>query len=76
MHRYFDYVFPKHYFWHRGFDGMYGTVARWVERIQEWNPALTEADCFGVVKAWFGIELPGITSLADMEEGCSGRLLR
>ena len=26
----FDYIFPKHYFWHRGFDGMYGTVARWV----------------------------------------------
>jgi hypothetical protein len=69
MHPYFDYVFPKHYFWHRGFDGMYGTVARWVEKIQEWNPSLAEADCFTAVKAWFGIELPGITSLADMEKG-------
>jgi len=27
-HGYFDYVFPKHYFWHRGFDGMYGSIAR------------------------------------------------
>lgn len=69
MHPYFDYVFPKHYFWHRGFDGMYGTVARWVEKIGEWNPSLSEADCFAVVKAWFGIELPGIRSLSDMENG-------
>lgn len=69
MHPYFDYVFPKHYFWHRGFDGMYGTVARWVQKIAEWNPGLSEQDCFAVVKAWFGIELPGVNSLADMELG-------
>lgn len=69
MHPYFDYVFPKHYFWHRGFDGMYGTIARWVQKLQEWNPKLTEQDCFDVVKAWFGIELPGIRSLKDMEMG-------
>ena len=24
-----DLLLIKHYFWHRGFDGMYGTVARW-----------------------------------------------
>ncbi|MCC6591091.1 MAG: hypothetical protein IT168_30680 [Bryobacterales bacterium] len=69
MAPYFDYIFPKHYFWHRGFDGMYGTIARWVQKIQEWNPSLTEEDCFSVVKAWFGIELPGVKSLADMEMG-------
>jgi hypothetical protein len=69
MHPYFDYLFPKHYFWHRGFDGMYGTIARWVRTIHQWNPGLTEADCFAVVKAWFGIELPGIRSLEDMEMG-------
>jgi hypothetical protein len=69
LHPYFDYVFPKHYFWNRGFDGMYGTVARWVQNIQEWNPGLTEEDCFAVVKAWFGIELPGIQTLQDMEMG-------
>ncbi|MBI3974265.1 MAG: hypothetical protein HY332_23550 [Chloroflexi bacterium] len=69
MPRYFDYIFPKHYFWHRGFDGMYGTVARWVRRLGDWNPRLSEADCFAVVKAWFGLQLPGIESLADMEMG-------
>jgi hypothetical protein len=68
-HPYFDYLFPKHYFWHRGFDGMYGTIARWVQKIAEWNPSLTEEDCFAVVTAWFGIRLPGIRSLADMEMG-------
>jgi hypothetical protein len=69
MPRYFDYIFPKYYFWHRGFDGMYGTVARWVRRLGEWNPRLSEGDCFDVVKAWFGLQLPGIESLADMEMG-------
>ncbi|MGH2370983.1 MAG: hypothetical protein ACRDI2_22625, partial [Chloroflexota bacterium] len=69
IHPYFDYLFPKHYFWHRGFDGMYGTVARWVRRVAEWNPGLSEADCFAVVKAWFGLQLPGVHSLADMEMG-------
>ena len=68
-HQYFDYVFPKHYFWHRGFDGMYGTVARWVRKIAQWNPGLTEPDCFAVVKSWFGLELPGVASLHDMEMG-------
>ena len=69
MPRYFDYLFPKHYFWHRGFDGLYGTVARWVRQLGEWNPGLTEADCFSVVTALFGLHLPGVESLADMELG-------
>ena len=65
----FNYIFPKHYYWHRGFDGMYGTIARWVRKLREWNPTLTETDCFAVVKSLFGIELPGIHSLMDMELG-------
>lgn len=68
-HPFFDYIFPKHYFWHRGFDGMYGTIARWVRVIGEWNADLTEQDCFAVVKAWFGLTLPGVKSLADMDLG-------
>ncbi len=67
MNPYFDYVFPKHYFWNRGFDGMYGTIARWARQIGEWNPGLTEEECFTVIKSWFGIELPGIHSVADMD---------
>jgi len=69
MARYFDYIFPKHYYWHRGFDGLYGTVARWVRTLLEWNPALSEADGFAVISSLFGIELPGVESLLDMEMG-------
>jgi hypothetical protein len=69
IHRYFDYLFPKHYFWHRGFDGMYGTIARWVQTLGKWNPRLSEADCFAAVKCWFGLQLPKIRSLADLEMG-------
>ena len=67
----FDYIFPKHYYWHRGFDGMYGTIARWVRKLSEWNPALMEDDCFAVVKSLLGLELPGVHSLMDMELGFS-----
>jgi hypothetical protein len=59
----------KHYFWHRGFDGLYGTVARWVQQIGRWNPELTEQECFTVARAWLGVQLPEIESLADMELG-------
>jgi hypothetical protein len=68
-HGFFDYIFPKHYYWHRGFDGMYGTVARWVETLHQWNPSLTEEDCFDVVKVLFGLELPGARTLSGMERG-------
>jgi hypothetical protein len=69
IHRYFDYLFPKHYFWHRGFDGMYGTIARWVQTLDQWNPRLSEPDCFAAVKCWFGLQLPGVRKLADLELG-------
>ena len=48
---------------------MYGTIARWVRKLREWNPTLTDADGFAVVQSLFGIELPGINSLMDMELG-------
>ena len=64
-----DFLLVKHYFWHRGFDGMYGTVARWVKQIHEWNPGLTEQDCFTVAKAWLGADLPEVSTLADMDLG-------
>lgn len=69
IHSFFDYLFPKLYFWHRGFDGMYGTVARWVQVLGKWNPKLTEEDCFAVVKCLFGLQLPGVHALADLEKG-------
>ena len=64
-----DILLVKHYFWHRGFDGMYGTVARWIKQIAEWNPELAEEDCWTVLRAWMGIELPEVESLADLELG-------
>jgi hypothetical protein len=69
MPAYFDYIFPKHYYWHRGFDGMYGTIARWVEKFCQWNPSLTEADGFALIKSLFGLDLPGVNSLIDLEMG-------
>ena len=68
-HGFFDYIFPKHYYWNRGFDGMYGTVGRWVETLGAWNPTLTEEDCFAVVKVLFGLQFPGVRKLADLEMG-------
>ena len=44
-----DVLMPKHYFFHRGFDGLIGTVHRWVETLTEWNTNLTDADAFKVV---------------------------
>ncbi len=69
MEPYFDYIFPKHYYWHRGFDGMYGTVQRWVQKFAEWNPSLNEEDCFLLIESLFGLQLPGVHSLLDLEMG-------
>ena len=64
-----DFLLVKHYFWHRGKDGMYGTVHRWVRQIGRWNPSLSERDCFTVAKAWLGVDLPEVNSLTDIELG-------
>ena len=64
-----DHLHPKHYFWHRGFDGMYGTVCRYVETLTRWSPALCDTDALAVVSALFGIELPAISGRADFEGG-------
>lgn len=63
-----DVLLPKHYFWHRGFDGMYGTAYRYVETLTMWNPGLSDADAVAVVKALFGLELPGIQNRSDFEK--------
>lgn len=69
MPEFFDFIYPKHYYWHRGFDGMYGTVQRWVMKFREWNPSLTEEDGFALMKSLFGLDLPGVNSLYDLEMG-------
>ena len=66
-----DVLLPKHYFWHRGFDGFVGTVFRWVETLCQWNPQLAEAEALTVVEALFGITLPGVQGLGDFETALS-----
>ncbi len=62
-----DTLLPKHYFWHRGFDGMVGTVYRYVQTLVEWNPGLSDRDALSVVEALFGLRFPGVSSRADLE---------
>ena len=40
-----------------------------MKKFIEWNPALSEQDGFGLVKCLFGLDLPGIRSLMDLELG-------
>ena len=69
-----DILMPKHYFYHRGFDGLVGTIARYCRVLCEWNrgdsghpPRLSTAGALGVVQGLFGLELPGVTSSLDFE---------
>ncbi|MBI3921654.1 MAG: hypothetical protein HY318_09575 [Armatimonadetes bacterium] len=64
-----DVLLPKHYFWHRGFDGLYGTAYRYVETLTLWNPGLSDAEALAVVKALFGLELPGVQDRSDFDKG-------
>lgn len=64
-----DVILPKHYFWHRGFDGLYGTVFRYVEVLTAWNPGMTDAAAMGIVKAIFGLDMPWITNRDDFDKG-------
>jgi hypothetical protein len=63
-----DFLLPKHYFWHRGFDGLVGTVGRYVEVLTTWNKELSDADALAVVQALFGLNLPGVHHRRDLEE--------
>ena len=66
-----DFLMPKHYFFHRGFDGFIGTVFRYCETLCEWNSGLTPTDALGVVHALFGITLPGVEGMVDFESALS-----
>ncbi len=62
-----DVLLPKLYIWHRGFDGMVGTVGRYVETLCAWNPLLSEEDALVAVEALFGLRLPGVRNRLDLE---------
>ena len=67
-----DFLLPKHYFFHRGFDGFIGTVYRYSQTLIEWNPSLTVADTLEIVQAMFGIILPGVgDDMLDFESAMS-----
>lgn len=65
--QFMDILLPKHYFWQRGFDGLVGTVYRYVETLTDWNPGLTDAQALAMVRALFGLTLPGVQSRSDLE---------
>ena len=75
----FDLILPKLYIWDRGFDGMYGTVRRYMETLMDWNPGLWEPEAFNAVRALLGISLPSaepdarpgqtMTALRELERG-------
>jgi hypothetical protein len=67
--RVLDYFMPKHYFWHRGYDGMYGTWSRSVRALSTWNPGLSEAGAFRAVRALWGVDVPGVESLSALGDG-------
>ena len=70
--QFMDFLLPKHYFFHRGFDGFVGTVYRYSQTLREWNPQLSVADTLEVVQALFGIVLPGVDDdMLDFETALS-----
>jgi hypothetical protein len=61
-----DFVLPKLYLWMGGFDGLYGTVYRWVETLSRWNPGLSEGQLLTFVHHLFDLRLPGVEGLDDL----------
>jgi hypothetical protein len=75
----FDVILPKLYLWHRGVDGLYGTVARYVSTLADWNLGLWEPEAFAATRALLGLALPStepnavpgqtMASLRELERG-------
>ncbi len=63
-----DFFCPKIYLWHEGIDGLKGTVGRYAETLIEWNPALSQSLAIALVCKLFGIPLPGMVSLDDLNK--------
>ncbi len=66
-----DILLPKHYFFQRGFDGMLGTIYRYVETLVQWNPGLQDGEALAVVNALFGLALPNVSNRDDLESALS-----
>ena len=69
MGKLFDVLMPKHFFFHRGFDGMYGTVGRYICTLTSWNPGLSDHHAIKIVEALLGLRMPWIRNRFDLEMG-------
>src|SRR4029079_57780 len=62
-----DFVLPKLYVWMGGYDGLYGSVYRWIKTLRAWNPAIPEDLVIRFVFQLLGTTLPEVRALADLE---------
>ena len=53
-----DMVVPRFGIHHRGTDGLYGLLSKWVAAMNEWSTSLWEAESFEAVGALTGLHLP------------------
>ena len=62
-----DFFCPKVYLWHEGIDGLKGTVGRYAKTLTQWNPTLPESLAIALVTKAFGLPLPGMDTVADLD---------
>ena len=63
-----DFIQSKHYLWMDGIDGFKGTLARYKQTLQEWNPKLDDARIEALVCRLLGVKLPTSYRIADFEQ--------
>ncbi len=71
-----DLLMPKLYFWHRGYDGLIGTIWRYVEVLRGWNAALEVTDALAVVQALLGLTLPDVAEVIDFDDALTPEFFR
>lgn len=62
-----DFIQAKHYLWMGGYDGFKGTLARYVQTLRAWNPAVDEARLEALICRLLGVRLPADYRVADFE---------
>ena len=67
LNRVTDYIQSKHYLWMGGRDGFRGTLARYLQTLREWNPALDHTRIEALMGRLLGVELPQDYRIADFD---------
>ena len=62
-----DYIQSKHYLWTGGRDGFRGTLARYQQTLQQWNPELDDARIEALLGRLLGVQLPQDYRIADFD---------